>query len=336
MIENEEQLQQTRLAIINLESSLASLNREVLPINPQRFVLMAEPVIGQIRELRHEVEVYIGLTSAISQEADLWMRLQGPEIELGDAPTSVITAMLDVLRVGVQAVAEFLQRGVVGSRPTAELKEACDLRILEWLPGSVQVGLKLPVASPTLFENADVVAQAREALNLYLHAADWVGSERDTSALEEELQDDEQRRLLLNQIARLVPRPRGGLELVELSGRSVTTGPIQLRRGARARIRNAIAQTLQEDLVLVEGVLREIDLDQGTFIIRDPERGTENRCSIPQEYNDLLDIARDGLDHRVAVLGMRVRDTARNRAHPLQVREIEILGDDTDESSVGQ
>ncbi|MET0461779.1 MAG: hypothetical protein ABW007_01440 [Chitinophagaceae bacterium] len=336
MIENEEQLQQTRLAIINLESALASLNREVLPINPQRFILMAEPVIDQIRELRQQVEEYIGLTSAISQEADLWMRLQGPEIELGDAPTSIITAMLDILRVGVQAVAEFLQRGVIGSRPTAELKDACDLRILGWRPGSVQVGLKLPASPLGLFENDSVEAQVREALDLYLHAADWVGSDRDTSALEVELQDDEQRRLLLNQVARLVPRPRGGVELVELSGKSVRTGSIQLSREARARIRNAISHTLQEDLVLVEGVLREIDLDQRTFIIRDLAHGTENRCSIPPEYDDLLDIARDGLDHRVAVLGMRVRDTSRHRAYPLQVKEIEILGDESDESSVSQ
>lgn len=65
MIVNDEQLQQTQHAINNLESGLAALKRDVLPLNAARFALMAEPVIDQIQELRAQVEEYVGITAAM-------------------------------------------------------------------------------------------------------------------------------------------------------------------------------------------------------------------------------------------------------------------------------
>jgi hypothetical protein len=70
MIHNDEQLNQTRGAINDLESGLAALKRDVLPLNRARFALMAEPVVSHIRELRAQVEEYVGVTSAISEEAE--------------------------------------------------------------------------------------------------------------------------------------------------------------------------------------------------------------------------------------------------------------------------
>ena len=52
MIENDAQLQQTRVALNHLESALFALKRDVLPLNPARFALMAEPVVDHIRKLR--------------------------------------------------------------------------------------------------------------------------------------------------------------------------------------------------------------------------------------------------------------------------------------------
>src|SRR6266478_3923567 len=150
MIENDEQLNQTKAAITNLEAAVASLKREVLPINPARFALMAEPAVDQIRQLRVDVDEYVGINVAVIETASFWMKLEGEEIEPGDAPTSVVTKMLDVLRVGVQAVAEFLSRGAMGIRPTAQIKDACDLRITAWVPGNIKVGLRLPEIDPTL------------------------------------------------------------------------------------------------------------------------------------------------------------------------------------------
>ncbi|HLG18095.1 MAG TPA: hypothetical protein VJH03_26875 [Blastocatellia bacterium] len=332
MIENDEQLDQTRIAIAHLETGLSALKREVLPLNPARFALMAEPALDHIRELRRQVEEYVGVTSAVSQGAELWMRLEGPEIELGDAPTSVVTAMLDILRLGVQSVAEYLQRGAMGVRPTASLKDACDLRIVGWMPGSVQVGLRLPEITTEAVDGMDLREQARKALRLYLDASNWVAGEDDASELERLIPEAEQRRLLLNQIARLVPRPRGAAELVELSGRSVASGPIRLRRSARARVRNALSHGAQEHLVTAQGLLREIDLDERSFIVRDPiEVGKETRCQIAEETDDLLEIAKAALDHAVVVRGAQRKDATRRQAYPLRVQEIEVLDQEIEE-----
>ena len=65
MIENEDHLQQTRLAINDLESALAALKRDVLPLNAERFAVMAEPIVDHIRALRSQVEDYVGVTAAL-------------------------------------------------------------------------------------------------------------------------------------------------------------------------------------------------------------------------------------------------------------------------------
>jgi len=65
MINNDAQLNQTRLAINDLESAMAALKRDILPLNEERFALMAEPIIDHIRELRQQVEEYVGITAAI-------------------------------------------------------------------------------------------------------------------------------------------------------------------------------------------------------------------------------------------------------------------------------
>jgi hypothetical protein len=62
MIENEQQLRQTPEALRDLETSLAALNRQKSAIHPDRYMLMAEPVVEHIRRLRAEIDSFIGMT----------------------------------------------------------------------------------------------------------------------------------------------------------------------------------------------------------------------------------------------------------------------------------
>ncbi len=80
MIENDNQLNQTRLAINDLEAAMAALKRDVLPLNEERFAIMAEPIIDHIRELRQQVEEYVGITAAMQ----VWQMRDNssPEIRL--------------------------------------------------------------------------------------------------------------------------------------------------------------------------------------------------------------------------------------------------------------
>jgi hypothetical protein len=135
-----------------------------------------------------------------------------------------------------------------------------------------------------------------------------------------------------------VPRPHGGVESVELFGRAVPKGAVKLHRESRGRIRKAIQETVknvvEEELVLIEGFLREIDLDNRTFIIRNPDLPNETRCEISKDSDDLLDIAKEGLDHQVLVVGNRQKDPTRRLTPPLLVLEIEVLGKSIEESGV--
>ncbi len=225
MIRTDGHLQRTQEALRTLEAAVTALSRDKASIHPDRFALMVEPLLEDIHRLRREVDEYTGVANAEKEVVPLWLRLSGPTIELGDTPSSIVTAIIDILRVGIQAIAEYRHRGAVSARPTAELKQACDLRLAGWAPGSLQIGLRLPEQPSELFDAESVGYRAKEALGLYLKAAAWVGSDEGVGQLEAMLPNAEQRRLILNQVARLVPRPRGGLDTVELSGRMAPRAP---------------------------------------------------------------------------------------------------------------
>ena len=69
MIENDEQLNQTRLAMADLESSLVALKRDVYPLNHSRFALMAEPVVDHIKDLQRQIDEYVEGMAAVTEEA---------------------------------------------------------------------------------------------------------------------------------------------------------------------------------------------------------------------------------------------------------------------------
>ena len=69
MIQNDAQLNQTREALIHLESAMALLARDKTSIHPSRFALMAEPLVADIRRLRREIEAYIGIDAGIEEPA---------------------------------------------------------------------------------------------------------------------------------------------------------------------------------------------------------------------------------------------------------------------------
>ncbi len=96
MIENDDQLNQTRLAINDLEAAMAALKRDVLPLNAERFAVMAEPIVDHIRELRQQVEEYVGITAAVQ----VWQMRGDPpaEIRLLEHRSSIRETRLPVER----------------------------------------------------------------------------------------------------------------------------------------------------------------------------------------------------------------------------------------------
>ena len=64
MIYTEFGFKQTQELIANMELALADLRRRVLPINPQKYHIMAKGCISQILAMRAEIDEYLGIVSS--------------------------------------------------------------------------------------------------------------------------------------------------------------------------------------------------------------------------------------------------------------------------------
>jgi hypothetical protein len=227
-ITSRDEMEQAFEQLERLYQSLAALRRQIEPANPRNFAVLAEGHLEHIKRLRRELDEYTGVMALDEQAAPLWLRVVGPEIEWPAAPTSVLTAILDAFRKGVQSVAELILTGELTTRPTAELKRATDFRVVAMAPGSLRVGVQLP------FEEGKVAEAVSLALGDYLKTAAWVASDRPDQELHAQVPDERRRRLLLTELARLAPRERGQVEEVELLGSLLQSerilGPITLTR----------------------------------------------------------------------------------------------------------
>jgi primosomal protein N'' len=61
MIYTEEGLQETQEMLTEMEQALNRLRREIKPFNEQQYSIMAQGLVSQIRQMRDEVDEYIGL-----------------------------------------------------------------------------------------------------------------------------------------------------------------------------------------------------------------------------------------------------------------------------------
>jgi len=61
MIYTEEGLKETQGLVADMERSLDVLRRRSKPINEQKYRIMAEGLISQIRQMREEIDEYLGI-----------------------------------------------------------------------------------------------------------------------------------------------------------------------------------------------------------------------------------------------------------------------------------
>jgi hypothetical protein len=146
-----------------------------------------------------------------------------------------------------------------------------------------------------LWEGA--VAEVHRALQRCLDVVAWAASDAGPEALDERFPDPEQRRSLSNAVKPFVPRPRGAVETLTLSGRALPGGrPILLTRAAAPRIDQAIDETASAQVEDPVGDLREIDLDNHSMALRNAAGIREVRCTLDES---LREAAKEALDRRV-------------------------------------
>jgi hypothetical protein len=241
MITNNEQMAQALEVMGLMYRSMVSLRKEVLPKSQQWFALMAEGSVDEIRKLEEQINEYSGRAAAEEHGCDVWLRVVGPPQDWPEVPISSVTALLEALRKGVRAIAEFASAGQPKMRPAGALERACDLRIVAfrlWGPG---IGLRVPDEGDYDWREHEEPMLVRRALGRLLQVADWAGSDAPPEALESLCPDPHERRVILEALGPLLPPSGGDIERLEVSGKSAPRGrTISLTRASHRRIDQAI------------------------------------------------------------------------------------------------
>jgi len=324
--------EQALAQLVEMYRSLALIRDQVLPTGAHNFGLLAEGTLEHLRRLESTVMELGGRLAAEEAEAPVWLRIQGPEVSWPEAPSSILATFLANFRKGVQAATEWSLNKGLSTRPTKAIKQACDLRVMSLQPGSVQVGIRLPDPPRGTERDPELEQAAESSLRHYLTVASWAGSGADLSQLDEGVPDPELRRLLLTEVKRFIPRPRGDVDVVELSGRLLQGRRTRLTREAHTRIDKAIDTSRRVVPERYVGELREIDLDRLTFRLRHLEGTGEGSApfEIPCEFpEELRASAVEALDRRVEIAGERPASVGRaSRSVPLRVARLVILDDE--------
>ena len=173
MIQNDDQLSVVREQLSLAESALESLRRDMLPKNEKMYHLMSESYIDTIKELRGQVDTYLGINS-MPVKADLVISLEGDRVGLGKTSAGAVTKFIDTFRRGVQSAVEIVESGAnvrQGRRRPRWIENICDLPIVGLAPGSVQVMLAEP-EDQSLFSDANRES-LQKALDLIFYGLAW-------------------------------------------------------------------------------------------------------------------------------------------------------------------
>jgi hypothetical protein len=321
-IRDDNELRKAQEALGDLYRAVASLRKELLNSKPQAFAVLAEGPLQEIRRISQDIDEYAGISQAMTQSAQLWLRLRGESARWGETSASVLTAFLDAFRKGVQAIAAFNLIGRVTGRLPGEIQRTCDFELVAFQPGSFTVGMRLPESQQIDLIEITPAPAARTALSEYLSAARWIASSTPISILEHDFAEPAKRRIVLRSVKPLIPRIGGGIESLELSGRVVPNNePILLTHELSKRVSQALKEAVGGHEEVHEGDIREMDLDAKTFKLRNLTE--EGMREVPCRFaEDIGPLAASYLDKHVRVVGTRSLPTER-----LEVVDIESLVD---------
>jgi hypothetical protein len=328
MIQNDEQLEVVRLQLSRAEAALESLRRDVLPKSESMYRVMAESYVDTILDLRRLIDTYLGICPRVAP-ADLVISLEGERVGLGQTSAAAVTRIIDAFRRGVQSVVEMVEAGNrprSGRRRERWIENICDFPIIGLQPGSVQVLLAKP-EDETLFSE-DNRATLQAALDLFFAGLQWADCSREAPNTDFERLEAEKRQTILALVTQLLPPRTGDVSAVSFRQTGPTTDQpaklASLTRPSRERIRAALKAMVQHsEFREITGVIRELDLDDRSFDLRDrDDRASDLRCVYGAELEETV---KEYLDSRVTVTG--TLELNRKQKEKLLVDSIEAAGE---------
>jgi hypothetical protein len=316
MITNFEQKEHINKQIVRLENALADIKEKTLPKNPKLFEVMSKSYIDKIKELRKEVDLYIGIQDD-KMDADFIVRLLGPEIGYGKAPISVVSNVLDELRKGFQNVFAHLLGYKNIKKVPNNILNACDMKLTRVFEGSLQVALQRPEEQLNLLGKSEFDKTAE----YFFSVASWATEKGALENIINEIPDDDLRDVVFKSVLRVIPNNPRKVNRIHLYG-PIIKKEILLTKQSRDFIINSIAKKDEEDIIYAyKGRIREVDLDKGSFKLREIENNSDLHEIIGHIKESLLEDLKGALDDIVEIRGVLKQETKSTKT--LDVRYIE-------------
>jgi len=324
MIHNNQELEQTREVLRNYEEALIALRSKIVGRNPALFEAMSQDYVRNIKNIRSEIEEYLGIGELEESLAPLWLKIGGENIGLWSSPAGIWEETISRIRKSVFSMSKYIvDKTLPNVREDLRLLlTSGDFRIVGARSGSLKIGFDFETHYQLdLFEQQypDFI---RLGLERILQVTNWFATNGSLDDLNIIIPDQEERYYTISKAAMLIPSRRSKINYLELSGAILPSlHAIRLVPQQRSKIREAIPS--EEGFIAVEeeGVIREIDLDRAHCILRHRINDiTDLNCKFNQT---ILPQVKDGLDKRVRISGTLKRGTT----SPLNIQIIEIIGE---------
>ncbi|PRR70938.1 hypothetical protein [Clostridium thermopalmarium] len=302
MINSIEQKNQAENQIKRLENILISLREKLLPDREKQYKAMASSYVNKIRELREEIDEFTGVQLFNIPKNDLNIHIIGPVIGYGEAPISLVSKFLDNFRKSIQTIYAILCDIKISTNVPKEVAKACDFNLLGYNKGSINLSLGLPPKQLNFFDSNNKIDNAME---VYFKAIHWA-----SSALPKECIDIDEniRDRALGSILRTLPDEKNISEIT-FSGEAIKKyGKLSINKYAKYRISEILLnKDIDDEIIEVKGKIREVDLDNLSFTLRDIQ---ENDYNIPNQMKCIMTEAvaeqlKDYLDSYAIIKGIR-------------------------------
>lgn len=312
MIRNNRELELSREALINLEKALLALKEKVEPVNKELFIAMSQDYYKDILKIRNEIEEFFGFFEIERFAAPIWMTLQGVELSFSNLSLSMLSNWTGRLRKAVQNILIFKERNT--EIPSNLISKITDFRCIKIMPGSIKIGLTTPdILKDDLFfgklleENRPVEKSVEDLLE-YIK---FISTGENKEQVKEILSSKDDSEFFLMQVLALTPSSKSDVNLVKFEGSlNPSRQPLYLNKFSREVIKEIFKEKHKEEMLEYEGKMREIDLDKGSFTLREVEGQLESvHCLFPPKF---MDTSIKSLDSKVRVTGYRKSKTSKS------------------------
>jgi hypothetical protein len=251
-------------------------------------------------------------------ESDLLVHVKG---QAADAPAPKLTLLTKLMGEFRDAVGDVAR--LVAHLDVHRLPGELELSFAGLARGSLFLGFRVQPAAAGDVSSSALTRVAEAAIERILSTAPAVASE-DATALRA-IDDPAERDAVISVVHKLSPSGKIGVRELALYGRGGAC-PVALTVETRRAARSILSKPLEKlpDSIELVGTVREVDVDQQRFELRNVEGRPDVRCAFDFDVEE----ARWLIDRRVRVKGRPEYDRRfKGHVRLLWVEEYEPLGD---------